>query len=416
MKTRRTKSQEDEIIDEGNQQEEVAESVANKGSNKKKNGQESSSLRTTSSKKKATRQQRKEQRNQLKSKATGVGLVIPSSSTTVTTTASSSTSPAIGEKRLNRKIVFGEDDEFDDDANNEGNDDAPEKSMNDNEGQGSSNDEDDDAVEEMTSNVAKAKVMEQRAQERAGHRLATVGRTTRKKRKATKESAAMEDDEDQSHDNDDIDDDDVDFFAQIDSIRQQDKIKSKQKGKSAKHTVFLHQHDKSDDGNGDTTSIPTLINPKQMDQNIQIVVLPDASSNATSGASRLSAAVSGVTKNATRTTASSLFAVPTSTNASTDLLSPSMSNDVLTYSRSQLSQGPLVNEKMAKGNIRANNNKKRKAGKNDEGAVTWKRSKQMNFLSAGGRNRTKKTGGFGPRRGMAAPHFAINSKNRKNVN
>ena len=417
MKTRRSKAKEDDAVDEGHEEDAIVVD-SNKGSDMKKQQELSSSPNV----KNRTRKQRQEHRNQLKSKATGVGLVIPSNNSSTT---KSSTTPG-SEKRVNRKIVFSEDDVFDavdddvaankpslvDDDLNGGNDETSNgpNQVVDDDGDGD-DDDDDDAVEEMTSNVAKAKVMEQRAQERMEHRLVNIGRT--KKRKATAESSAatakkgndMEDagDEDQSHDNDDIDDDDNDFFAQIDSIRQNDSKKEKQRGKSSKHTVFLLQHDT---GEGDTP-IPTLANPKLVDQNVEIVVLPDASSNLTTSTATttVSSTTSGGMVKATNTTASSLFAVPPTSNPTKDLLSSSMSNEILMYSRSQLSKGPRLETR------NANTKKKQKTSINDGPGVVWKRSKQMDFLSAGGR---KQRGGFGPRRGMVAPNFANKSKSKKN--
>jgi hypothetical protein len=176
-------------------------------------------------------------------------------------------------------------------------------------------DDDDDAVEEVQGQAAREEIQEQMdAEEKFSVR-------SKKKRKQKERKPKEEEEED----NDNFDDD---FFAQLESARAEEQKKVEGKKTKGKHTAFVFsQEDKDSDER-----------PREVDQNIQVVVLHDSVQDSTANA---------------------ITAVPTN----------ALSHEALQYSRGQLVNG-------SDGVARGATGKKRKWQPDN----TWKRSKKMNNM------------------------------------
>uniref|UniRef100_A0A7S0F5G2 Uncharacterized protein n=1 Tax=Craspedostauros australis TaxID=1486917 RepID=A0A7S0F5G2_9STRA len=122
-------------------------------------------------------------------------------------------------------------------------------------------DDDDDAIEEVTTSKARDELMLQRQQQRESAALSA----TKSKKKKKKKKALQKDDEDDDNDADF----DEDFFAQVDSMRNEEAKKKEEAERAAdfqrkgKHTTFVVNHEE------------TLKDPegKQVDSNMRVVVL-----------------------------------------------------------------------------------------------------------------------------------------------
>jgi hypothetical protein len=273
------------------------------------------------------RSQRQRRKEELKSKNTGVGLKISKK-----------------EPSISKKIVFDEDhlpdivEEKEDQADAVP---APELASGD-------DDDDDDAVEEVGGQAAREKVLEQmKSEENQGQKSK---KKKKRKERRVEEAPKEKDDEDEELDED--------FFAQLETLKEQ-QAKEQQQASKGKHTTFVFQQQEQE--NSDTS-------PKQVDHNIQVVVLKSP---------------------AEETTATAISAVPTN----------ALSEEALMYSRSRLVDGSDSNSG-APGSARSGGKRKHKQPE----AATWKRSKKMNHL-AGARSRINRRGDAG-RAGMAAANFA----------
>jgi hypothetical protein len=183
-----------------------------------------------------TKTKRQKRNEELKSKATGVGLKISVDSSL---------------KKKNR-IVF-ENTPLDDKVEPETvvQQETPPKEE----------DNDDDAVEEVQGQAAREEILEQmNAEEKFSVRS--------KKQRKKKERKPKEEEEE---DNDDFDDD---FFAQLESARAEEQKKLKSKKPKGKHTAFVFTQEDKD---GDER-------PREVDQHIQVVVLHDSAQDSTANA------------------------------------------------------------------------------------------------------------------------------------
>lgn len=214
-------------------------------------------------KRKAREKQRKEE---LKSKATGVGLKISVDGDSAPT---------------NKKLVF-------DDSNlpteEDDNDDSTSDKIKDEKlasdilmgGKEDNEDDDDDRVEEVKGKAARDEIMDQMETE-AKQSLKTEKKRKRKPRKEKAKETVTK--EKEGNDSDDDDEEmDEDFFAQLDSVRKVELEERKELEKSAaraaskgRYTTFVFAKNENDDD--------TLSDPVQIDENIQVVVLKNPSSN-----------------------------------------------------------------------------------------------------------------------------------------
>lgn len=260
---------------------------------------------------------RQQQRNEaLKSKNTGVGLKI-----------SLDTNP-------NQKIVFGDDEEISDIEEQEKEPEEPKKNSNEEE----EDDDEDGDVEEVKGQEAREEILEQLKNEER-QALKPKKRKKRKERKQVEEEKEEEEEED-------FDDS---FFAQLDSAREEAQQEEQRKyHPKGKHTTFVFQQEKE----------PLSSTPKDMDHDIQVVVLNNTAEDATTN---------------------TLFDVPPN----------KLSEEALLYSRIRLLDGSDDQPNPA------SSKRKRKQ------ETTWKRSRKMNHLTLA-RARVNRRGG----RGRPAANFA----------
>jgi hypothetical protein len=292
--------------------------------------------------KKITSAQRKKEHAQaLRLKSTGLGLSISAKSADDDQTASS----------INRKIVFNNQDDVNDDANSEAGlaiEDDTELAVSSHQLNSAARsdddqDDDDDAVEEVQQTAARDQLEEQRSLERRSARAAEVKSKKRRKRKIgptieTKDDTALQAD--------------CDFFSELDAeLAGERKRKRKERVDDAKpsgtHTTFVTDGD-------------DVRKPIQVDDNIQLVIL-DAMEKSNS--------------------------VPISETA-------------LLYSRGRLLGGTV--ELSAKKKHQA-----KKAGRKTTENDGWKRSIKMNHLLAPGRRTLRRQG-----KACAAPCFVAQQSKR----
>jgi hypothetical protein len=190
------------------------------------------------------REKRRKRREDLKSKNSGVGLVIPS----LDDFASSS-----------KKILFTEDEEEDKPEESTTtilDEEKPHKEQED--------DDDDDAVEEVPSNLARENAIKQRALER--ETLTDQSKKKKKRKRQPKEEEPKEEELDE------------DFFAQVDSVMAEEKQKRKEKEEAkpkGTHTTFVFSNEEDDKDH---------MSPTSVDHNIQIMVLKNPSAKTTASA------------------------------------------------------------------------------------------------------------------------------------
>ncbi len=213
----------------------------------------SSSSRSAEKKKRKSRQ--KQRKEELKSKATGVGLKI-----------------SVDGGSANKKIVFDEtnlpsEDEENDNASATNDDSDAEEQVNleipTAEPNEEDDDSDDDAVEEVHGTAARDEALDQMKTE-AQQSLKTKKKRKRKARPEKSKPFESDDDEDEM---------DEHFFAQLDSARQEEMQQqqelAKAQARKGKHTTFVFSGKEED-----TTS-----NPVDVNENIQVVVLKDSKSS-----------------------------------------------------------------------------------------------------------------------------------------
>lgn len=284
----------------------------------------------------------KKHKDDLKSKTTGVGIKI-----------SADSAPT------NSRIVFDdsnlptdEDDNEDNSTNGEDKDEdfdrettMKEKDSDDDIGD---DEEDDDAVEEVQGKAARDEAMDQMKTE-AKQSLKTKKQRKRKPRVEKIKEGAAKTNEANGDDSDDGDEMDDEFFAQLDSVRQQEmeekKVLEREAARAAskgKHTTFVFAKNENDDDNeGDPA--------RRINENMQVVVLKNPSSSASG--------------------ANGSFAPNTT----------SISEKALLYSRNRLKDG--VDRKA--GDIEM----KRKLNRSGEDIQPWKRARPRLSM---GRSRLRK--------------------------
>lgn len=204
------------------------------------------------------RNSRKKRRNQeLKSKATGVGLKI-----------SFDRNPTPS----NKKIVFDDtnlptaNEDSSEESSHDAKDESREEVGNDDDG------DDDDAVEEVQGKTARDEALDQIKTE-AQQSLKAKKKRNRKPR--IKKSKPAPSTKSEGGDSDGDDEMDEDFFAELEAAREVELEKKRELEKSlarakGKHTTFVFERNKGDmEGDSD---------PIQVDDNIQVVVLKNPSS------------------------------------------------------------------------------------------------------------------------------------------
>eukprot|EP00980_Cylindrotheca_fusiformis_P015064 scaffold4157_cov136-Cylindrotheca_fusiformis.AAC.14 len=261
-----------------------------RGKQAEKHGEEANDVEATSKKSPSKKTRRQKLNEELKSKATGVGLKI-----------SVDTTPK------NNKIVF-------DDVVDE-----PEPPVEKQEviaNDEYDEDEEDDAVEEVKGQAAREEILEQLDTE------AKYSVHSKKKRKKKEKPKEVKEEEEEEEEFDDA------FFAELEAARAEEKKQLEDKKPKGKHTAFVVAQ--SDQGISER--------PREVDENIQVVVLKDSAQDST---------VSAIT------------AVPTN----------ALTQNALLYSRNRLVSG-------SDGVARSALGKKRKWQPDN----TWKRSKKMKNL------------------------------------
>jgi hypothetical protein len=191
---------------------------------------------------------RKKRNEELKSKATGVGLKI--------STDSAST-------KVNKKIVF--EDELTSDKEEEETPTSQEEAPTENEKNDEGDDADDDgAIEEVQGRKAREEILEQLQDEEKF----SIKSKKKRRKKERKEAEAKEEEEE------DFDDD---FFAQLESAKAEEKKKLESSRPKGKHTSFVFSQEDESNLNE---------RPKKVGHNIQVVVLrnPEDTSSTTTSA------------------------------------------------------------------------------------------------------------------------------------
>ena len=189
----------------------------------------------------------KQRKEELKSKATGIGLKI-----------------SVDSAPTNKKIVF-DDSNLPSDGDDKDNDVNGGEAEENNSGDGDG-DDDDDAVEEIKGTAARDEVLDQMKTE-AQQSLKPKKKRNRKERR----EKPIED----SNGDEEMDED---FFAQLDSAREVEmeerkalEMSAKREALRGKHTAFVFSKNKNDD---EGASVPLAIN-----KNIQVVVLSNSSNS-----------------------------------------------------------------------------------------------------------------------------------------